>query len=72
MFARLPELVSNASLGAAAAVLTVHHSTLQERPKYAERALGWTLRDVTGLTRLNVVLTLRRLHRNGVTAAGSR
>jgi hypothetical protein len=53
-----------ASLRAAATALHVHHSTLQERLGQAERVLGWPLRDVPGIVRLNVALMLRRLHRN--------
>jgi DNA-binding PucR family transcriptional regulator len=53
-----------ASLRAPAAALHVHHSTLQERLGQAERQLGWSLRDVPGIVRLNVALMVRRLHRN--------
>jgi hypothetical protein len=53
-----------ASLRAAATALHVHHSTLQERLGQAERLLGWSLREVSGIVRLNVALMLRRVHRN--------
>jgi sugar diacid utilization regulator len=53
-----------ASLRAAATTLHVHHSTLQERLGQAERLLGWSLREVPGIVRLNVALVLRRIHRN--------
>ncbi|MFV2173294.1 helix-turn-helix domain-containing protein, partial [Actinomadura sp. LOL_011] len=51
------------SVRAAAAVLRVHHSTLQERLPHAERLLGWPLADTAGRFRLHLALALRRLHR---------
>ncbi|MFC4057604.1 helix-turn-helix domain-containing protein [Planomonospora corallina] len=51
------------SLRAAAARLTVHHSTLQDRLAHAEHLLGWTVRDPRGRLRLQLALALRRLHR---------
>jgi len=51
------------SLRAAAAELNLHHSTLRERLCHAERWLGWPVRDPPGRLRLQLALTLRRLHR---------
>ncbi|WP_116246922.1 helix-turn-helix domain-containing protein [Nocardiopsis sp. FIRDI 009] len=51
------------SLRAAAAVLGMHHSTVQEGVARAERVLGWPVRDVAGRLRLQVALALRRLSR---------
>jgi hypothetical protein len=53
-----------ASLRAAAAALTLHHSTLQERLTHAEHLLGWPVRTPPGRLRLQLALALRRLHRN--------
>ncbi|OPG05809.1 helix-turn-helix domain-containing protein, partial [Microbispora sp. GKU 823] len=50
------------SLRAAAARLTVHHSTLQDRLAHAEQLLGWTVRDPRGRLRLQLAFALRRLH----------
>ncbi|MFI7040989.1 helix-turn-helix domain-containing protein [Microbispora rosea] len=52
------------SLRAAAAQLTVHHSTLQDRLAHAEPLLGWTVRDPRGRLRLQLAFALRRLHRD--------
>ncbi|MFI6578513.1 helix-turn-helix domain-containing protein [Nocardiopsis sp. NPDC050513] len=60
----LDALAGAPSLRAAATALGVHHSTLQEGVGRAERILGWSVRDVPGRLRLQVVLALRRLHRN--------
>jgi hypothetical protein len=62
----LDVVAGSASLRAAAAALHVHHSTLQDRLGQAERMLGWSLREVPGVVRLNVALALRRIHRNRV------
>ncbi|WP_345516084.1 helix-turn-helix domain-containing protein, partial [Phytohabitans houttuyneae] len=51
------------SLRTAAAMLTLHHSTLQDRLAHAERQLGWAVRDAHGKLRLQLALALRRLHR---------
>ena len=64
VLATLDVVSGSASLRAAAAALHVHHSTLQDRLGQAERLLGWSLREVPGVVRLNVALALRRLHRN--------
>jgi sugar diacid utilization regulator len=53
-----------ASLRAAAAALTLHHSTLQECLTHAEHLLGWSVRTPHGRLRLQLALALRRLHRN--------
>ncbi|SEP52720.1 helix-turn-helix domain-containing protein [Amycolatopsis saalfeldensis] len=53
-----------ASLRAAAAALTLHHSTLQERLTHAEHLLGWPVRTPQGRLRLQLALALWRLHRN--------
>jgi hypothetical protein len=60
----LDVVAGSASLRAAAAALHVHHSTLQDRLGQAERLLGWSLRDVPGVVRLNIALVLRRLYRS--------
>ncbi|WP_030744079.1 helix-turn-helix domain-containing protein [Streptomyces sp. NRRL F-5135] len=51
------------SLRTAAAELTLHHSTLQGRLTQAERWLGWPVHDPRGRLRLQLALTLWRLHR---------
>jgi hypothetical protein len=51
------------SLRAAAAELTLHHSTLQNRLAQAEQWLGWTVHDSQGRLRLQLTLILWRLHR---------
>lgn len=51
------------SVRAAADVLRVHHSTLQERLLRAERLLGWNIREAEGRMRLHLALVMRRLHR---------
>ncbi|MGD6741883.1 helix-turn-helix domain-containing protein [Streptomyces sp. BH106] len=63
MLETLDAVASATSLRAAAAVLRVHHSTVQERVPHAERLLGWSLGDVPGRFRLHLALVLRRLHR---------
>jgi hypothetical protein len=45
MLATLHAVATSASLRAAAAMLLVHHSTLQERIAHAERLLGWPIRE---------------------------
>ncbi|MFG1944228.1 helix-turn-helix domain-containing protein [Nonomuraea sp. NPDC048826] len=52
------------SLRAAAAELTVHHSTLQERVAHAEHLLGWDVRTPQGRLRLQLAFVLRRLARH--------
>ncbi|MBX6385788.1 MAG: helix-turn-helix domain-containing protein, partial [Microbispora sp.] len=52
------------SLRAAAAQLSVHHSTLQDRIARAEHLLGWAVRDPRGRLRLRLAFALRRLHRD--------
>ena len=69
MLATLHVVSSCSSLRAAAAVLSIHHSTLQDRLSQAERILGWSVRDMPGHTRLTVALMLRRLHRNRAVTA---
>jgi sugar diacid utilization regulator len=64
MLATLEAVAFTPSLRAAAASLVVHHSTLQDRVARAERLLGWSLRTPQGRLRLQLVLTLRRLHNN--------
>ncbi|HET6856363.1 MAG TPA: helix-turn-helix domain-containing protein [Streptomyces sp.] len=49
------------SLRAAATVLTVHHSTLQERLAQAEHTLGWEVRSPQGRLRLQLALTISKL-----------
>ncbi|MFE4829770.1 helix-turn-helix domain-containing protein [Streptomyces sp. NPDC056672] len=52
------------SLRAAAAELTLHHSTLQDRLAQAEHWLGWPVHDPHGRLRLQLALAVWRLHRN--------
>jgi hypothetical protein len=52
------------SLRTAAATLTVHHSTLQDRLTRGEHLLGWSVHDPQGRLRLQLAFALRRLHRN--------
>ncbi|GLW09685.1 hypothetical protein Misp01_48140 [Microtetraspora sp. NBRC 13810] len=54
------------SLRTAAAELTVHHSTLQDRLAHAEHLLGWSVRTPRGRLRLQLAFALRRLHRHPV------
>jgi PucR C-terminal helix-turn-helix domain len=61
MLETLQVVVTTASLRAAASVLLVHHSTLQERIAAAERLLGWAVRQPEGGHRLYLALALRRL-----------
>ncbi|GIH66064.1 helix-turn-helix domain-containing protein [Microbispora siamensis] len=62
MLATLYAVAYAPSLRAAAARLTVHHSTLQDRLAHAEQLLGWTVRDPRGRLRLQLAFALRRLH----------
>ncbi|AIJ22004.1 helix-turn-helix domain-containing protein [Amycolatopsis methanolica] len=68
MLATLDAVATSSSLRAAAAALTVHHSTLQDRLAHAETLLGWSVHDPSGRLRLQVALALRRLHRQSTTA----
>lgn len=52
------------SLRAAAATLTVHHSTLQDRLTHTDHLLGWNVRTPQGRLRLQLAFALRRLHRH--------
>jgi hypothetical protein len=52
------------SLRAAAAELTVHHSTLQERLTHAEHLLGWDVRAPAGRLRLQLALAVRKLRQS--------
>ncbi|MDX6744826.1 helix-turn-helix domain-containing protein [Actinocorallia sp. A-T 12471] len=63
MLATLDAIVSAPSLRAAASTLLLHHSTLQDRLVQAERLLGWPPHTPQGRLRLQLALTLRRLHR---------
>jgi hypothetical protein len=62
ILATLEAVASSPSLRAAAAALTVHHSTLQDRLAHAEHLLGWSVHDPHGRLRLQLALALRRLH----------
>jgi hypothetical protein len=64
MLATLQAVTVTPSLRTAAATLTLHHSTLQDRLAHAERLLGWNVRDAHGKLRLQLALALRRLHRH--------
>ncbi|WP_261571311.1 helix-turn-helix domain-containing protein [Frankia gtarii] len=60
----LEAMAASPSLRTAAAALTVHHSTLQDRLALAESALGWTVHDPQGRLRLQLAFAMHRLHRN--------
>ena len=49
-----------ASLRAAAAEISVHHSTLQDRLAHAEHLLGWPVRTPQGRLRLQLALAMRQ------------
>ncbi|MFF9808148.1 helix-turn-helix domain-containing protein [Streptomyces coeruleorubidus] len=51
------------SLRAAAAEISVHHSTLQDRLAHAEHLLGWPVRTPQGRLRLQLALAMRQLAR---------
>jgi hypothetical protein len=59
----LHAVTATTSLRAAAAEVTVHHSTLQDRLAQAEHLLGWPVRTPQGRLRLHLALTMRRLAR---------
>ena len=61
MLSTLYAVSAASSLRGAAAVLRVHHSTLQDRITHAEHLLGWTVREPAGRLRLQLALALRRL-----------
>ncbi|GAA1652086.1 helix-turn-helix domain-containing protein [Actinoplanes couchii] len=60
----LHAVTTSSSLRAAAALLRLHHSTLQDRVTQASHLLGWNLREPHGLLRARLALTLRHLHRS--------
>ncbi|HWS39387.1 MAG TPA: helix-turn-helix domain-containing protein [Actinoplanes sp.] len=62
--ATLHAVTTTSSLRAAATVLRLHHSTLQDRVTQAEHLLGWSLHTPHGLLRARLALTLRHLHRD--------
>jgi hypothetical protein len=62
----LHAVASTASLRAAATVLRLHHSTLQDRIVHLEHLLGWPVREPAGKLRLQLALALRRLRRHPV------
>ncbi|MGW2959341.1 helix-turn-helix domain-containing protein [Streptomyces sp. NPDC001220] len=64
MLRTLHAVASTASLRAAAAEVSVHHSTLQDRLTHAEHLLGWPVRTPQGRFRLQLALTMRQLTRN--------
>ncbi|MER5519488.1 helix-turn-helix domain-containing protein [Streptomyces sp. NPDC002763] len=64
MLRTLHAIASTASLRAAAAEVSVHHSTLQDRLTHAEHLLGWSVRTPQGRFRLQLALTMRQLMRN--------
>ncbi|MER5180542.1 helix-turn-helix domain-containing protein [Streptomyces sp. NPDC002896] len=57
------------SLRAAAAELTVHHSTLQERLAQSEHILGWEVHSPQGRLRLQLALAVRKLQRTALPGA---
>ncbi|MER7840776.1 helix-turn-helix domain-containing protein [Streptomyces sp. NPDC096040] len=64
MLRTLHAVASTASLRAAAAEVSVHHSTLQDRLTHAEHLLGWSVRTPQGRFRLQLALTMRQLMTN--------
>lgn len=70
LLATVAAVAEQSSLRAAASVLHVHHSTLQERLAHAERMLGWSIGDPGGRFRLQIALVLRRLHRTAISPIG--
>ncbi|MBN6055327.1 helix-turn-helix domain-containing protein [Nonomuraea sp. RK-328] len=64
MLATLHAVAGAASLRAAAAELTVHHSTLLDRLVRAEHLLGWSVRTQQGRLRLHLAFAVRRLLRH--------
>jgi hypothetical protein len=68
--ATLHAVASAPSLRSAAAELTVHHSTLQERLAQLDRALGWDVHTPHGRLRLQLALAVRRLRRTAPPATG--
>ncbi|MFJ2830092.1 helix-turn-helix domain-containing protein [Streptomyces sp. NPDC087263] len=69
--ATLHAVASTPSLRAAAAELTVHHSTLQERLVQAEHILGWDVHPPQGRLRLQLALAVRKLRRTGAAGQAS-
>lgn len=63
--ATLEALAQHQSQRRAAAVLYIHHSTMQQRVGVLERSLGYSFGSVASRNRLYLALILRRLHRNG-------
>lgn len=68
--ATLHAVASAPSLRSAAAELTVHHSTLQERLAQLEHVLGWDVHSPQGRLRLQLALAIRRLRRSTPETAG--
>ncbi|NUW30853.1 helix-turn-helix domain-containing protein [Nonomuraea sp. SMC257] len=64
MLATLHAVAGAVSLRAAAAELTVHHSTLLDRLVRAEHLLGWSVRTPQGRVRLHLAFAVRRLLRH--------
>ncbi|HEV7933439.1 MAG TPA: helix-turn-helix domain-containing protein [Actinomadura sp.] len=62
MLATLGAVASCHSLRAAAATMSMHHSTVQDRLAHAERLLGWPVQEPHGRLRLQLALAMRRLH----------
>ncbi|WP_323178382.1 helix-turn-helix domain-containing protein [Streptomyces sp. NBC_00620] len=65
--ATLHAVSASPSLRAAAAELTVHHSTLQERLVQTEHVLGWDVHSPQGRLRLQLALAIRKLRRSAKT-----
>ncbi|WP_425588561.1 PucR family transcriptional regulator [Streptomyces venetus] len=59
----LHAVASTGSLRAAAAGISIHHSTLQDRLAHAEHLLGWSVRTPQGRLRLQLALAMRHLAR---------
>jgi sugar diacid utilization regulator len=68
--ATLHAVASAPSLRSAAAELTVHHSTLQERLAQLHHLLGWDVHTPQGRLRLQLALATRRLRRSTPPDAG--
>jgi hypothetical protein len=61
MFETLQAISTTNSVRDAAALLHLHHSTVQERAARAERLLGWEVLSQRGKQRLQLALVMRRI-----------
>ncbi len=61
MLETLQAISTTDSLRDAAALLHLHHSTVQERAVRADRALGWAVLSQRGKQRVQLALVMRRI-----------